>query len=84
MHHAYRQRVHLFLDLPWGERRGADDNDSGGGGGSNGGGPGCRSIVVNATIFLPIPEGAFVDADNPLLTRDQVAGNRAEGAHCGM
>ena len=43
-----------------------------GGRGSNGadnGGGSHRSIVVNATIFLPVSEGTFVDADYPLLVR---------------
>jgi hypothetical protein len=37
--------------------------------GGGGGGGRRRSIVVNATIFLPISEGTFVDANDPLLTR---------------
>jgi hypothetical protein len=36
--------------------------------GGAGGGGRCRSIIVNATIFLPISGGTFVDADDPLLT----------------
>ena len=64
---------------------GRGDDDGGGSGGSGGGGgPGRQSIVVNTTIFLPIPEGAFVNADNPLLMWDQVASDRAKGVHCGM
>ncbi len=35
-----------------------------------GGGGGRRwLIVVNAMIFLPISDGTFVDADDPLLVR---------------
>ena len=40
------------------------------GGSGNGTGDGdgrCWSIVVNTTIFLPISEGTFVDADDLLL-----------------
>jgi hypothetical protein len=36
---------------------------------TGGGGSRHWSIVVNATILLPISEGTFVGADNPLLAR---------------
>jgi len=36
------------------------------------------------TIFLPISEGTFVNANDPLLVRYCEAGDRAEGVHCGM
>jgi hypothetical protein len=49
---------------------GAGVGGSGRGGGGSGDGGGHRqSIVINATIFLPISESTFVDANNPLLAR---------------
>ena len=39
----------------------------GGGSGTHGRGGRCRTIFVKATILLPILEGAFVDANDPLL-----------------
>ena len=41
-------------------------------------------IVVNATIFLPISEDAFVNADNLLLAWYREASNHTKGVHCVM
>jgi hypothetical protein len=56
--------------------------DGGGGNGTGNGDGRCWSIVVNMTIFLPISEGTFVDADcsshgteRPAITpRERTAG----------
>jgi hypothetical protein len=89
MHRAYRQKVRLFLDLPSeAEGRGGSGvgvgGDEGGGDDAGGGGDRRLTIVVNATIFLPISEGAFVDADDPLLARYIESGDIAMGAYCEM
>ncbi len=52
MHRMYRQRVHLMLGMP------RSNNDTPLGLGSK--------ININATIFLPISESVFIDADDPL------------------
>ena len=57
----------------------------GGGNSSPGDGGGRRQwIMINATIFLPISEGAFVDDNGPLLARYQEANNHTKGVHCKM
>ena len=35
-------------------------------------------------LFLPISEGTFINAKDPLLVQNQEAGNCAKGAHCRM
>jgi hypothetical protein len=65
-------------------REGGSSVGLGGGGIGGGGRGGCRwSIVVNATIFLPLLEDAFVNANNPHLARYREAGNPPKGANCG-
>ena len=62
----------MAFDISGGSGDGGDGESSisvGGGGGDGAGGGSGRPwlIVVNAMIFLPISEGTFVDADDPLL-----------------
>ena len=67
---------------------GSVDVDGGSSAGAGGGGEGRGgrrwSIIVYSMIFLPILEGTFFDADNPLLARYHEASDCAKGAHCGM
>lgn len=53
MHRSYHQTVHLHLDMP----RSTDNTHLG---------HHKSKINANATIFLPISESVFIDADDPL------------------
>jgi hypothetical protein len=53
MHRSYHQSVHLNLDLP----RSNDDAPLG---------RHDSKMNINATVFLPISESVFIDADDPL------------------
>ncbi|KAL3827349.1 hypothetical protein ACHAXA_003083 [Cyclostephanos tholiformis] len=49
-----------------------------------GGGGRYLRLIVNSTILLPISEGIFVDADDPLLERYPEMDGTVRGKHCGM